>query len=65
MSKKRIWNWRQTLRLLDVLQQQIEESAWKHTPVQFLPDDFYDTQDAFNMVRDKVQWLEDNTEYVE
>lgn len=65
MSKKRIWNRLQALRLLDVLQKQIEESAWNHKPVQFLPDDFYDTQDAFNLIKDGLEWLEANTEYAE
>lgn len=65
MSKKRIWNRRQALNLLDVLQKKIEDSAWNHKPIQFLPDDFYDTQDAFNLVRGAIEYFESNMEYAE
>lgn len=62
MSLKRIWNRHQALTLLDVLQYKIEGSAWNHKPIQFLPDDFYDVKDAFDILRRTVEYYETNTE---
>lgn len=62
---KKIWNWRQSLAVLDLLQKQIEDSAWSNKAVKFTVDDFYGIKDAFDMVRDKFQYYESNIEYAE
>ena len=59
--EKRIWNWRQSLAVLDLLQKQIEDSAWSNKAVKFTPDDFYGIKDAFNMFRDAYHEREANT----